>query len=156
MQNGAISKYVKDFVCDITDPAEKISHTPDGVFALDKGAKTALFFLEVDRGTEVITDEEKGVLKHVRFYLNYLPSGRYRRYEEDFSCEDLKGFRALFVTTSEMRVENIRHAISRLPVEARAKQFIWLTDKESIAAAGVFGSVWRSGDLGDSHTYRIG
>jgi hypothetical protein len=42
-KGGEVSKYIKDFVCDIGKPVDKISHTPDAVFALEKGGRTALF-----------------------------------------------------------------------------------------------------------------
>lgn len=60
---GIIKKYIKDIICDIDSDQKEISHTPDGVFALEKNGKAALFFLEIDRGTEVVSNEDKGVLK---------------------------------------------------------------------------------------------
>ena len=153
---GAITKYIKDFICDLGDPARKISHTPDGVFALEKNSVPALFFLEIDRGTEVISNEEKGVLKAVKFYLNYLVSGGYQRYQEDFHCQAFKGFRALFVTTTAARVEHMRQAISQLAFAPKAKQFIWLTDEQRVEPQTIFQPIWRSADAGDTNLYRIG
>ena len=63
---------------------ESYSHTPDGVFALKKGDNAALFFVEIDRGTEIVSDPEKGVLKSIVFYLNYWVSGKFARYAKDF------------------------------------------------------------------------
>ena len=66
-QSGRVTKYLKDVAFDIVNPKEHIPHTPDAVFCLEKGNKPALFFLEIDRGTEVLSSPEKGVLKMVRF-----------------------------------------------------------------------------------------
>src|SRR5262249_17580381 len=54
--SGFVKKYLRDHVQDY-------SHTPDAVFCLEKDGKPALFFLEIDRGGEVLTDETKGFLK---------------------------------------------------------------------------------------------
>jgi len=153
---GSPVKYIKDFVCDIADPSRKISHTPDAVFALAKNQTAALFFLEIDRGTEVISDEEKGVLKHVKFYLNYLVSGSYQRYSEDFRCSPFKGFRTLIVTTSEARIENMRREISAFSFAEKARKFIWLATESAVDAATIFEPIWLSADSTDQTRYRIG
>ena len=57
---GGAVRYIRDFICDIRDPAKLIHHTPDAVFALERDGNPALFFLEIDRGTEVLNDPEKG------------------------------------------------------------------------------------------------
>jgi DNA-binding PadR family transcriptional regulator len=153
---GSPVKYIKDFVCDITDVSTKINHTPDGVFALMKNQVPALFFLEIDRGTEVISDAHKGVLKSVRFYLNYLVSGGYSRYQEDFQCSTFKGFRTLIVTTSVARIDNIRREISRLSFADKAKKLIWLTIDTDVSETSLFQPIWQSADLTDGMRYRIG
>jgi hypothetical protein len=153
---GGLVKYIKDFVCDVKRPQEApIPHTPDAVFALEKNHVPALFFLEVDRGTEVVGDERKGVLKCVRFYLNYLLSGKYQRYSQDFGSGEFKGFRTLIVTTTQIRIDNMRLAASNLAFGEKAKKFIWLTDQEQ-ASRNIFDPIWRSADMTDSTRYRIG
>jgi len=154
---NSVVKYIKDFVLDIKDQARKIYHTPDGVFALEKNKKAALFFLEIDRGTETLTDPEKGFLKCVDFYLNYWTSGKYHRYEADFGCEPFKAFRTLVVTTSETRLQNMRQVVSRLTFSPNsAKRFIWLTTDEKISPETMFTEMWQSADVVDSNVYRIG
>ena len=153
---GGLKKYIKDVVCDIQTPTYEISHTPDAVFALAKTGKPALFFLEIDRGTEVVSDAEKGVLKSFRFYINCLLSEQYHRYEKDFRTEPFKGFRALIVTTSSERLVNMQNACSKLDVQAKAKQFIWLTTKENIRNELIFAKIWKSADRDDNTTYSIG
>jgi hypothetical protein len=72
---GNVKKYIRDRVCDISNQTRQYSHTPDAVFSLEKDGNPALFFLEVDRGTEIISDTEKGLLKSIVFYLNYWVDG---------------------------------------------------------------------------------
>lgn len=158
-EGKGVHKYIRDVVCDVQDLSQKLSHTPDGVFALQKEGKPALFFVEVDRGTEVLSQEDKGFLKAVRFYLNYLIDEQqpYQRYRQDFGCEMFKGFRVLFVTTSEKRLENMRQAVSALPFHrSQAKRFIWLSTLEQMTPERMFGEEWWSADGADERRYRIG
>ena len=154
-KRGGMRKYIRDVICDIESEREEISHTPDGVFSLEKNGKPALFFLEIDRGTEVVSNTEKGVLKTIRFYMNYLLEGKYARYARDFGVEAFKGFRVLFVTTSENRVSNIREATSKLKLPEKAKQFVWLTTFEMIMARGPFDTIWQSALSRDLEKYSI-
>lgn len=155
-EGGGLAKYIRDVVCDVASRDRELSHTPDAVFALARGQAPALFFLEIDRGTEVVSDEEKGVLKAARFYFQYLVSGKYQRYGGDFGCSEFKGFRALFVTNSPARLANMREAMTRFPFDSKAKKFIWLTTKENVSGASLFDAVWVSGDAEDNNVYRIG
>jgi len=110
-RGGRIARETTDFVADEETPENRI--IPDAAFVLENTwtGRRALFFLEIDRGTEVISDPDKGVLKALRFYAEYLLTAKYQRYAHDFSCSEFKGFRALFVTTSPVRVQNIRQAL---------------------------------------------
>lgn len=154
---GGVVKYIKDFVCDVQDPAKLIHHTPDGVFALEKDGNPALFFLEMDRGTEVLTNPEKGFLKCLQFYLNYWVDGKYQRYAEDFKCEPFKAFRTLFVTTSRSRIDNMRQAARDVYVDPpQAKRFVWLTADDELNRETLFQPIWQSADVTDSNHYKIG
>lgn len=153
---GGTVKYIRDVVCDIETSRPEISHTPDGVFALERNGKAALFFVEVDRGTEGISDPEKGVLKAIRFYAQYLLNGKYQRYADDFKSDQFKGFRTLFVTTSDARVKNIRKVVSEIDIPPKARLFVWLTTFEAIYKEGLFAPVWLSSDVADKRTYKIG
>ena len=156
-EGGSLAKHIRDVVTGSADPAEKLSHTPDAVFALGKGPGAALFFLEIDRGTEVISDETKGVLKCLRFYLQYLVEGGFQRYQQDFGATSFKGFRMLFVTTSESRVTHIREAAREISLSnEKAKRFIWLSSWNQIESSGVLETSWVSADLADPMHYRIG
>lgn len=138
-------------------PGESLAHTPDGVFALERGGTPALFFLEADRGTEVVGDATRGVLRMIHFYLLLLANGGFTRYQEEFGCpEPFTSFRVLIVTTSEARVGNIREAGGRLPFEpAHAKRFIWLSTADQALSGGFLGRIWRSLDPADAAEYGI-
>ncbi|MEZ5360588.1 MAG: replication-relaxation family protein [Candidatus Zixiibacteriota bacterium] len=153
---GSPTKYIRDTVSDFQAQHKRTSHTPDGVFALERDGKFALFFLEIDMGTEVVSNIKRGVLKAIWFYVNYLIQGGYQHYCEDFSIESFKGFRSLFVTTSESRIENIRQASDAIQISQKAKQFQWITTFESVENNGVFDPVWKSIDHTDSNSYQIG
>jgi len=141
---GGVTKYIRDVVCDIASEHKDVSHTPDGVFALERNGKQALFFLEIDRGTEIVSDPTKGVSKAIRFYAEYLLTGKYQRYAKDFAVEQFKGFRTLLITSSVVRVENIRRAVADLPVEEKAKRFFWLSTFEQVGSEGLLSSIWKS------------
>jgi len=156
-RQGNVRKYIRDKVCDIANPTRELSHTPDAVFALEKDGNAALFFLEIDRGAEIISDPEKGFLKSVVFYLNYWADGKYQRYQSDFDNKPFKTFRALIITPSKERLQNMRKAVTRLPfTPAHAKRFLWATTEEPATKETVFELVWCSLDAEDQTLYRIG
>lgn len=154
---GGSVKYIRDFICDTHDQSVVIHHTPDAVFALEKDGKPALFFLEIDRGTEVLTNPEKGFLKSLHFYLNYWVSGKYKRYHEDFVCEPFRNFRTLIVTTSQARVDNMRQAAHNVSIDPpQVKRFIWLATDDRLARDSIFQPIWYSADIADNNYYKIG
>lgn len=157
-QSGKVIKYVRDVTFGITDPHEHIPHTPDAVFCLEKEGRPALFFLEIDRGTEVLSNPQKGVLKMIRFYLGYLAGGGYTGYSEDFKTEEpFSTFRALIVTSSKKRAQNMREAATSLPQQMqRGLKAIWCAATDEITPTSVFTPVWRSLDPGDDNRYTIG
>jgi hypothetical protein len=154
--DGKLLKYISDTV-PLGRPGETLTHTPDGVFALERDESAALFALEVDRGTEVISTPRLGIFRLVEFYLRLLTGEGYQRYQQDFGCQlPFKGFRALLVTTSEERLKNIREVAERIPFEPRhAKRFIWISTFQRIAERGVLNTVWDSLDPSDSSMYAI-
>ena len=156
-ESGSVHKYVRDATFGIQDPEEHIPHTPDAVFSLEKDGSPALFFLEVDRGTETLSNPQKGVLKMVRFYLGYLAEGGYERYSEDFKTkEPFDSFRALIVTTSEERIENMRSAASSLPKRMRrGLRALWCTTFDGLTAEAVFSPIWRSLHEEDDRKYAL-
>lgn len=152
-KSGKISKYAKDSVCDIQNGNAMLSHAPDGVFALSFQTIPALFFLEIDRGTEPVSDPQRGVLKAMRFYMSYLLEGKYRRYCADFGVDGFRGFRLLFVTTTDSRIEAIRRAVIGQHMPDKAARFLWLSTFDQIGLNGIFGTKWVSADMQDESMY---
>lgn len=148
-KQGFVKKYIRD-------SAGEYSHTPDAVFALEKDNNAALFFVEIDRGLEVVSDPEKGMLKAIVFYLNYWVSERWQRYNADFQRE-FKTFRTLVITTSKDRLQHIRDEVTKLPfTPSHAKRFLWGTIQSQATHDWIFESIWHSLDNGDTNLYKIG
>ncbi|MCO6438551.1 MAG: replication-relaxation family protein [Phycisphaerae bacterium] len=119
--------------------------TPDGVFSIsdDQRRRTVLFFLEVDMGTETLASPKRSrrdLRQKILNYREYFRSERYKRYEETWSC-DLRGFRLLFVTHTADRLA----AVCRLVRDMRPSDFVWLTDQDRLAQAGVCSRIWARG-----------
>lgn len=154
---GSVQKYIREAIADATDHRAKISHTPDAVFALERAGTPALFFLEIDRGTEVLSNPSRGVLKSVRFYLSLLVSDAYQRYQADFGVTSpFRAFRVLIVTTSADRLSNMRSTCGKIPFEpARAKRFIWLTTEDAVLDSAMLSRPWVSLDPTDNVSYAI-
>jgi hypothetical protein len=153
---GNVKKYIRDNVCDISNKSIVYSHTPDAVFALEKAGRPALFFVEIDRGFELVNDPEKGFLKCVVFYLNYWTDKKWQRYQKDFDRE-FKTFRTLIVTTSSQRLQNMRESVTKYPFrESLAKRFLWCTTQSHATALLIFDSIWQSLDATDPTLYKIG
>ena len=156
-KDGSVHKYVRDATFGIQNPEERLAHTPDAAFCLEKEGSPALFFLEADRGTETLSNPQKGVLKMVRFYLGYLANGGYESYSEDFKTEEpFSGFRALIVTTSEKRLANMRSAVSSLPQQMRrGLRALWATTFDRLSAETIFTPIWTALHEEDEKTYTI-
>src|SRR6266446_3544062 len=126
-REGYVKKYIRDRINDIALSSVSYSHTPDAVFSLEKDGKPALFFLEIDRGGEVVSDPEKGFLKCIVFYLHYWQEKKWIRYNEDFHRE-FRNFRLLVVTTSPLRLTHMREQVSAYSFpESQVKRFLWGT-----------------------------
>ncbi len=155
--SGKVTKYIKDLAFDIYDPREQISHTPDAVFCLGKDDRSALFFLEIDRGTEALSNRDKGVLKMIRFYLGYAKDRTFAGYAEDFKTDPFKTFRVLIVTTSRKRLQNMRSASSALPPDTHQKlRFFWGTTFNNINPSSIFSPIWQSMNSQDEKIYTLG
>jgi hypothetical protein len=147
--------YIREEIPDPSRPAGVISRVPDAVFALSRGSRTALFFLEVDRGTEVIGHPERGLSKIARFYSALLADGRYQRYADDMGAtEPFRGFRALLVLPSDRRLRNARELCGMRPdVPGPARRFIWLATAAALYAGDLLGQPWVSLDPTDATCY---
>ncbi|MFH1680230.1 MAG: replication-relaxation family protein [Candidatus Eisenbacteria bacterium] len=150
-------RIARDVAADIARPGEKVGHTPDGVFAIARGVETALFFLEVDRGTESVANRERGFAKTIRFYLNYLAQGGYARYRDVFGVTaSFTAVRVLVATSSVRRLATIRSVGAALAFQpAKALRLIWLSEIGTISEGTIFDRIWVSLDPEDAGKYRI-
>jgi protein involved in plasmid replication-relaxation len=148
-KEGYVKKYLRDKI-------GEYSHTPDAAFALEKDGKPALFFLEIDRGIETVSDPEKGFLKCAVFYLHYWTDKAWHRYDTDFKRE-FSTFRMLVVTTSQDRLSHMREAVTRFSFPSEiAKRFLWGTIHSWLRVETVFDPIWQSFDVNDPTPYKIG
>ena len=121
-------------------------HEADALIVLKKDDIHYLYFLEVDKGTETLS----GVLKMVRFYVNHHNLETYKPYETIFQCE-FKGFKALVVTNSSTRLENMREK-AKTVLNYDSKHIVLAM--ESINENTVFDN-WVSLDVNDNQRYSI-
>lgn len=152
-----LKKHIRDVTTDAMEPQQKISHAPDAVFALQRGEASALFFLEIDRGTEVLSNPDRGVLKTIRFYLSSLVSGSYQRYQREFGlARPFRAFRALFVVSSAERLRNIREICGTTTFNPEyAKRFIWLTTEQALLDPELLTRTWTALEPSDARGYAI-
>lgn len=138
-------RVITDEASALTGREETITHTPDAVFALRKEEREALFFLEVDRGTEPLSNPERGVLKMLRFYMGYQAAGGFRGYAGRFGAAPLKLFRTLVVTSSNERLQNMAEAARSFFPERlhRALTLVWGAATGDVDARTVLKPVWR-------------
>lgn len=136
-----------------TNPQDRI--TPDGAFILKNQhtSNQGLYFLEMDMGTETITNK---ISKSPKFTLSnrmqeydlYLQSGSYaKKYQEH---GDFNFFTLLFVTTAEARRDNIRKCTLNLPPLLHAYYYfnIYETVKQNF-----FNPQWKVRSVQDDKNY---
>jgi hypothetical protein len=131
------------------EPDEEYHFIPDGVFILtdSEEAKSLLFFLEVDLGSEPLDSSESGrtaIVRKIQTYQSYFECERYKRYEETWQVE-LNGFRVLFVTSTPSRMTSLCRVIQSMP----PSDFIWATCQDSLFAEGISGNIWARGGKHD-------
>jgi len=125
-----------------------IKFTPDAVFAITDSVagKTCLFFLEVDRGTEIVASPKRDMIdirQKIVNYQWYFHSGGYKRYKEVFKA-NLCGFRLLFLASTYGCLKTL----CKLTQVMKPSNFIWLTECGRLFADGASAEIWaRGGDL---------
>jgi hypothetical protein len=130
---------------------------PDAAFVLEniESGRRALFFLEVDMGTEriisqITRDKKLSLLHKLAQYDVYLQGMRYRQTYAPFG--DFRFFTLLFITQSEQRVDNIRRGMAALSPELSA--YYRLTTYRQ-AMADFLGPIWKSRRLEETGTYSL-
>ena len=148
-------KETTDFVSDSREAANKI--VPDAGFAIQHrhSGKRALFLIEVDCGTTRLTtgqadDDVATIIDKLALYDRYLASGRIANRHPRLG--QFAGFHLLFITTSDLRVANIRAAAACLSSDFhRFFRFSTLTTvRQSFLHDG-----WLSRDHADHSTYPL-
>ena len=134
-----------------------IKFTPDAVFAITDSVagKTCLFFLEVDRGTEIVASPKRDMIdirQKIVNYQWYFHSGGYKRYKEVFKA-NFCGFRLLFLTSTYGRLVGL----CKLTQAMEPSNFIWLTEYGRLFADGASAEIWaKGGDLQASQQSILG
>ena len=133
-----------------------IKFTPDAVFSISDsdGAKTCLYFLEVDRGTETMASPKRDmtdIRQKIINYQWYFQSQAYKRYEQVFKCQ-LHGFRLLFLTNTQGRLR----ALCELTQQLRPSNFVYLTDINHLFSEGASAEIWTQGDIHESKRSILG
>lgn len=128
---------------------EPLEFIPDAVFSLlhRQLAKTLLFFVEVDMGSQPASSKrvpERDIRRKILNYQNYLGTGKYHRYEQLLNCK-LQGFRLLCVTGSVSRWRLLCRQVRAMP----PADFIWLTDSDRFWNTGLWAAIWARGGRDD-------
>lgn len=86
---------------------------PDLVFALQKGDRSRLYFLEADRGSEGHTAISMKLQGYHHYNQADDPKSISRKHWQSYG--EMRDFRVLFVTTSEKRIVNLRERLKNVP-----------------------------------------
>jgi len=136
-------------------PPRSIRIEPDAVFSISDTTqdKTVLFFLEVDRGTEILASPKRTATDIRQKILNYgvcFDTCAYQKYEELWNCQ-LNGFRLLFVTDSIVRLSNLCTLVQAMA----PSDYIWLTTADRMFEDGISAEIWARGGRLDASPHSI-
>jgi len=127
--------------------------TPDAAFIITdcEHAKSLLFFLEVDMGTEPLSSEDGGDIREkVNRYKRCFRTTAYKRYETIWGAP-LTGFRLLFLADSVSRFVPLCSTIRAMSPSG----FVWITSADRMFAEGVSGKIWVAGGATDQSAQSI-
>jgi len=149
------ARETSDYVSEAQMPETRI--VPDGAFIIDNivSNRRALFFLEMDMGTERIEvrqsrDRRATIKGKFEQYDRYLTSGRFARTYAPFG--EFRSFLLLFVTYGHERIANIRQASTSL--SERLHPYYRLATFED-ATTEFFGPIWLSRSPSDTVKYAL-
>ncbi len=154
LENGQCE--TTDFINSERVPENKI--VPDGAFIIKSHntGNTALFFVEMDKGTETIlsrltpNDRTNTLYNRLNKYDKYLQGGNFSdKYSE---WGEFAVFRLLFITDKPARVNNIREKTSTLPEDLH--QFYFFNNLENVKE-DFLNETWKSRDIEDEKGYRV-
>lgn len=105
---------------------------PDGAFTLKQGERAALFFLEVDRGTEPVTGRHPSAVerKLTRYRAAYEARGE-EKFERLFQTR-FNGFRILCIVPHQARRDAFIHLARRLDLAP----LVWTTTTNLLEGQG--------------------
>jgi hypothetical protein len=144
-----------DFVADEETSDTKL--VPDAAFIMEniETEKRALFFVEMDMGSERIISHlprDEKITLHYKLsqYDRYLKSLRYSQTYGEYG--QFRSFILLFVTLSSERMGNILRHVQDLPMEL-SPYYRFTTFEE--AMGDLLGPIWKSRSLADKQLYSL-
>ena len=128
---------------------------PDAVICLGNTAtdKQALFFLELDLGTEKLVSLGRGrysLLKKMLLYREYLNTRGFERYNDMFKYE-FKGFRVLTIMNNSSRIRRLRAELSQRDI----RKFVWFAVADKVTRDTILDKIWIKADKEDNGQYSI-
>lgn len=146
--NGQTKRATEESTSDPYDSEKTIVFAPDATFVLENSKRNqALFFLEVDRGTEKIESAKySDFADKLVNYASYYRYDGFKRHGEHF-----RGFRVLVVTNSEARIEAYRRSAEKIGV----KRLVWFTTFGKLYDNNILGHIWKIADCQDNNFYSI-
>jgi len=138
----------------IDEDGSLVRFAPDAAFVLTdtERAKSVLFFLEVDMGTEPKANEAAAgdIQEKILRYQQYFRTKGYKRYERTWDAS-LNGFRLLFVAHSPSRANSLCLVARAM----RPSDFVWITSSDRVFTEGISGAIWAQGGLTDQASESI-
>ncbi|MFC1606872.1 replication-relaxation family protein [Candidatus Latescibacterota bacterium] len=119
---------------------------PDMVFVLSRGNNKALFFTEIDLGSE----KKSQLVSKVLDYEAYFKQKGFKSYSRKFKYE-FKGFRLLFVGD----LTQFQKVITELNDTNIDLGYVWGGDIESLNESNFFDKVWVIGDRDNSKRFSL-
>ena len=155
VEKGKIKRLVEQEV--VLQDGVKTTLIPDAVLCLENKNtnRKALFYIEVDLGTEKITTgkrNEYSLLKKMLVYKEYVKDEKYKKYSSvNYYEYEFRGIRVLSVMDSSTRIRSLRRELFNQGI----KKFIWLTESSEISAGTVFSKIWLMANIEDNNRYSI-
>ncbi len=107
--------------------SEAVKLTPDAYFELESTGQLRAGFLEVDLGTEALSEWQKKTAYYVQLAVSGEFQNRFRQPQ----------FRVLVVASSDRRIANIRATVAK-----STDKIFWFTTFENINRDGLWSPVW--------------
>jgi hypothetical protein len=155
LPSGFSSISISGATSDASASQKTICLKPDGAFSICDATqgKTVLFFLEVDRGTEILASPQRDPTDIRQKILNYgmcFDRQAYKKYESLWDCQ-LNGFRLLFLTDSIARLSTLCSVVQAMP----PSDYIWLTTADRMFEDGLSAEIWVRGGRLDAPRHSI-